>query len=157
VSNAAVARCTGLALVAVLVAAVAVAGDPAPAPVTADQVYERQQQQDASLYVLDVRAHEEYAAGHVPGAVNIPHDQVASRLAEVPKDKDVVLYCRSGRRSALASEVLADNGYTRLQLMQGDMPGWMAKDRPVEAPRDPAACVAALKAGTKAPPACAGN
>lgn len=151
------ARRTGLALVAVLVAAVAVAGDPAPAPVTADQVYERQQQQDASLFVLDVRAPEEYAAGHVPGAVNIPLDQVADRLAEVPKDKDVVLYCRSGRRSALAGEVLTGNGYTRLQLMQGDMPGWAAKGRPVETPLDQAACVAALKSGAKAPPACAGS
>lgn len=152
-----VARRTGLACVALLVAAVAVAGDPAPTPVTADQVHERQQQKDASLYVLDVRAPEEYAAGHVPGAVNIPHDQIASRLAEVPKDKDVVLYCRSGRRSALAAEVLAGSGYDRLQLMQGDMPGWMAKDRPVEMPRDQAACVAALKAGAKAPPECSGN
>jgi rhodanese-related sulfurtransferase len=155
--NTIVARRTGLALVALLVAAVSVAGDPVPTPVTADQVHQRQQQKDASLYVLDVRAPEEYAAGHVPGAVNIPHDQIASRLAEVPKDKDVVLYCRSGRRSALAGEVLAGNGYTRLQLMQGDMPGWMAKDRPVEAPRDPAACVAALKSGSKAPPECSGN
>jgi len=152
-----VLRRTGLALAALLVATVAVAGDTAPAPVTADQVHERQQQKDASLYVLDVRAPEEYAAGHVPGAVNIPHDQVADRLAEVPKDKDVVLYCRSGRRSALAGEVLAGKGYTRLQLMQGDMPGWVAKGWPVETPRDPAACAAALKSGAKAPPECAGN
>jgi hydroxyacylglutathione hydrolase len=152
-----VARRTALALVTLLVAAVALAGDPAPAPVTSDKVHERQQQKDASLFVLDVRAPEEYAAGHVPGAVNIPHDQVASRLAEVPKEKDVVLYCRSGRRSALAGEVLAGSGYTRLQLMQGDMPGWMAKGWPVETPRDPAACVAALKSGAKAPPACTGN
>jgi hydroxyacylglutathione hydrolase len=144
-------------LVALLVAAVAVAGDLAPATVTADQVHARQQQQDASLYVLDVRAPEEYAAGHVPGAVNIPHDQVVERLAEVPKDKDVVLYCRSGRRSALAGEVLAGKGYTRLQLMQGDMPGWVAKGWPVETPRDPAACAAALKAGAKAPPECVAN
>jgi phage shock protein E len=157
VSDAAVARRTGLALVALLVAAVSVAGDPAPATVTADQVHERQQQKDASLYVLDVRAPEEYAAGHVPGAVNIPHDQVANRLAEIPKDKDVVLYCRSGRRSALAGEELAAKGYTRLQLMQGDMPGWTAKGWPVATPRDPAACVAALKSGAKAPPACAGD
>ena len=48
------------------------------------------------LFVLDVRTPEEFAAGHVPGAVNVPHDQLASRLAEVPKDKDVVLYCQSG-------------------------------------------------------------
>lgn len=153
------ARRTRPALVALLVAAAALAGDPAPAPapVTVDEVHQRQQQKDASLYVIDVRAPEEYAAGHVPGAINIPHDQVASRLAEVPKDKDVVLYCRSGRRSALAGEVLAGNGYTRLQLMQGDMPGWTAKGWSVETPRDPAACVAALKSGAKAPPDCAGN
>jgi rhodanese-related sulfurtransferase len=146
-----------LALGALLLAALALAADPVATPVTAEQVLDRQQRSDASLLVLDVRSPEEYAAGHVPGAVNIPYDQVASRLAEVPKDKDVVLYCRSGRRSALAGEVLAGKGYTRLQLMQGDMPGWAAKGAPVETPSDPAACIAALKAGAKAPPACAGT
>ena len=65
---------------------------------------ERQAKGDPSLFVLDVRTPKEFAAGHVPGAVNVPYDQVASHLAEIPKDKDVVLYCQSGRRAGLAAD-----------------------------------------------------
>ena len=104
----------------------------APPLVTPQQVHELQVKKDPSLLVIDVRSAEEYAAGHVPGAVNIPYDQVASRLAEIPKDKDVVLYCRSGRRSGLAAETLEANGYKDLQLLQGDMPGWEKAGLPVE-------------------------
>ena len=93
---------------------------------------ERQAKRDPSLFVLDVRTPEEYAAGHVPGAVNVPYDQVASHLAEIPKDKDVVLYCRSGRRTGLAAEVLEANGYTKLGHLQGDMEAWLKDGRPVE-------------------------
>jgi rhodanese-related sulfurtransferase len=104
----------------------------APPPVTPQQVHELQAQDDPSLFVLDVRSPEEFAAGHVPGAVNIPQDQVASRLAEIPKDKEVVLYCRSGRRSGLAAETLEANGYKNLRQLQGDMPGWEKAGLPVE-------------------------
>jgi rhodanese-related sulfurtransferase len=62
----------------------------------------------------------------------VPHDQLASRLAEVPKDKDVVVYCRTGRRSALAADVLAANGYERVSQLEGDMQAWVARGRPVE-------------------------
>ena len=68
----------------------------------------------------------------MPGAVNVPYDQVASHLAEIPKDKDVVLYCRSGRRAGLAADVLAANGYTKLEHLQGDMQAWLKDGRPVE-------------------------
>ena len=56
----------------------------------------------SSPVILDVRTPEEYAAGHVPGAINIPHDQVRARLAEIDsaKDQPIVVYCRSGRRAA---------------------------------------------------------
>jgi len=93
---------------------------------------ERQAKRDPSLFVLDVRTPQEYAAGHVPGAVNVPYDQVASHLAEIPKDKDVVIYCRSGRRTGLAAEVLEANGYTKLGHLQGDMEAWLKDGRPVE-------------------------
>jgi rhodanese-related sulfurtransferase len=93
---------------------------------------ERQAKKDQSLFVLDVRTPEEFAAGHVPGAVNVPYDQVASRLAEIPKNKDVVLYCRSGRRTELAGEALKANGYTKLEHLQGDMQAWLKDGRPVE-------------------------
>ncbi len=105
----------------------------APPQVTPQQVREMQAQKSAALYVLDVRTPEEFASGHVPGAVNIPYDQVASRLAEIPKDKEVVLYCRSGRRAGLAASELEKAGYKDLQLMQGDMPAWEKAGLPVEA------------------------
>jgi rhodanese-related sulfurtransferase len=112
---------------------------------------------DEAPFVLDVRTPEEYVAGHVPGAVNIPYDQVGARLAEVPKDKPVVLYCRSGRRAVMASEVLAANGYTRLQHLEGDIVAWQEQQRPVAVPRDPGACTAALKAGQATAEACRPN
>ena len=102
------------------------------APMTQEQLLEHQAKHPDHLFLLDVRTPQEFAEGHVPGAVNIPHDQVASRLAEVPKDKDVVLYCRSGRRAGLAADVLAANGYKRLSHLEGDMTAWAANGRPVE-------------------------
>ncbi len=69
--------------------------------------------------VIDVRTPEEFVSGHVPGAVNIPYDEIARRLAEVgPKDAPVVLYCRSGRRSGIAAEELAKAGYTKVFDLQ---------------------------------------
>jgi rhodanese-related sulfurtransferase len=142
-------------LFATLVSAGALAADPALVPVSQEALLERQQNGKESAYVLDVRSPEEYASGHVPGAVNIPYDQMASRIAEVPKDRDVVLYCRTGRRAGIAAEVLAGQGYTRLQHLEGDIVAWVEKGRPVATPLDPSACVAALTAGQPAQRACA--
>jgi rhodanese-related sulfurtransferase len=104
------------------------------AQMSQEALLEHQAKHPQHLFVLDVRSPEEFKEGHVPGAVNIPYDQMASRLAEVPKDKDVVLYCRSGRRAGIAAEVLGNNGYTRLSHLEGDMPAWIEKGRPVEKP-----------------------
>ena len=124
-------------LFASLVAAGALAAGPALVPISQETLLERQQKGDEAAFVLDVRSPEEYASGHVPGAVNIPYDQIASRIAEVPKDQDVVLYCKSGRRAGIAAEVLAGQGYTRLQHLEGDIVAWVEKGRPVETPKDP--------------------
>jgi len=104
------------------------------APMSQEALLEHQAKHPRHLFVLDVRSPEEFKEGHVPGAVNIPYDQMASRLSEVPKDKDVVLYCRSGRRAGIAAEVLQANGYTRLSHLEGDMNAWLEKGRPVETP-----------------------
>ena len=123
---------------------IATAGEPAAtapasaaaavAPMSQEALLEHQSRHPDHLFVLDVRTPQEYAEGHVPGAVNVPYDQLASRLAEVPKDKDVVLYCKSGRRAGIAADVLAANGYTRLSHLEGDMPAWVAKGHAVEKP-----------------------
>lgn len=102
--------------------------------VSQDELLERQARKDPQLFVLDVRTPQEFAAGHVPGAVNVPYDQVGARLAEIPRDKDVVIYCRTGRRTGLAAEVLGANGYERLSHLDGDMTAWLERNRPVKKP-----------------------
>jgi rhodanese-related sulfurtransferase len=69
--------------------------------------------------VVDVRTPAEFRAGHVPGAVNIPFDELAQRAGEVgPGSAPVLLYCQTGRRSAIAAETLRQKGFTRLYDLQ---------------------------------------
>lgn len=84
--------------------------------------------------VLDVRTPDEYKQGHVPGAVNIPHTEVANRLAELgnKKDRNMVLYCEKGGRAAKAADVLMKEGFTNLKHLTGDMSAWRDKDLPTE-------------------------
>jgi phage shock protein E len=84
----------------------------------------------AGATIVDVRSPGEYAEGHIPGARLIPHDQVAARATEVgPKDRPVLLYCRSGRRTALARGDLVRLGFTAVYDMQGlaNWPGPVAR------------------------------
>lgn len=65
------------------------------------------------ILILDVRDKEEYDAGHIEDAVNVPVDEVEKRISEFEeyKDKTVLVYCRVGKRSAQASEILSKNGF----------------------------------------------
>jgi phage shock protein E len=73
--------------------------------------------------LLDVRTPEEFATGHIDGAINIPVDDLDGRLSEVgDKDKPVIVYCRSGSRSARAAKTLARAGYAARDL--GPMTAW---------------------------------
>lgn len=86
------------------------------------------------LAIVDVRSAEEYATGHIPGAINIPHDQIAGRAAELAAFRDggrIVLYCRSGRRALLAAGELETRGYSGLLHLEGDLPGWQQDGGPV--------------------------
>jgi rhodanese-related sulfurtransferase len=87
--------------------------------------------------VLDARSPEEFAAGHVPGAVNIPFREVASRIAELApfKERGVVTYCEHGPRSTLAARALAGAGFTKLWRLEGDMSRWRSEGRPIETAR----------------------
>lgn len=80
---------------------------------------------------IDVRTAEEYAAGHIEGAKSIPLQELAGRLNEVPKDKQVYLYCRSGRRSAEASALLAKQGFTNIENILGGITAWQSAGFPV--------------------------
>lgn len=65
------------------------------------------------VYWIDVRTAEEFHAGHVAGAINIPYEEITDRIGEVTSDKEasVYLYCRSGRRSGIAMNALREAGY----------------------------------------------
>ncbi len=72
--------------------------------------------------LVDVRTPGEFAAGHVEGATNIPVDELDARMAEIPSERPVVVYCRSGRRSAHAAASLEARGYEVFDL--GPMTAW---------------------------------
>ena len=83
--------------------------------------------------ILDVRTPDEFAAGHIPGAVNIPHTEVGDRLFELGDDKtrEIVVHCKSGRRADAAQTVLLVAGYTNVAHLEGDMQAWQADGRPM--------------------------
>lgn len=87
-----------------------------------------------SFLLLDVRSAEEFAAGHIKGAMNISHQDVAANLSKIIgyKDKPVIVYCRSGRRAGIAEELLIANGFTKVKHLAGDMNGWQTENLPVE-------------------------
>lgn len=90
--------------------------------------------QDGAPLLLDVRTPEEFASGHVPGAVNIPYDAVGQRSGELSaqRDREVVVYCEKGGRAAKASQALADAGFRSIRHLDGDMSAWRAAGLPVE-------------------------
>ncbi|WP_174874145.1 rhodanese-like domain-containing protein [Vogesella oryzae] len=99
----------------------------------------QQQLATDQLLVLDVREPDEYAAGHLAGAVNIPRGLLEFRLSGDPALADVgrkvVVYCKSGGRSAMAAKVMQDMGYQDVQSMAGGFDAWAAAGLPLEQPR----------------------
>ena len=88
----------------------------------------------ANAVVLDVRTPEEFAGGHVPGAINVPHTEIAERLDEVAADRSrtVVVYCERGGRAGQAEAALLAGGFSDVLHLEGDMSDWRAQGRPLE-------------------------
>ena len=83
------------------------------------------------LQLIDVRTASEYAEGHLANAKLIPVQELAQRLAEIDKNKPVLLYCRSGHRSGNALKVLQENGYKNASHVEGGIIAWQAAGLPV--------------------------
>jgi rhodanese-related sulfurtransferase len=82
-------------------------------------------------FLLDVREDDEWAAGHAPGAVHVPMMQIPARLHDIPVDRDVVVICRVGGRSAQVVTFLQQNGMDRILNLDGGMQSWEASGRPM--------------------------
>ncbi|GAA3229907.1 rhodanese-like domain-containing protein [Dactylosporangium siamense] len=82
-------------------------------------------------YLLDVREDDEWAAGHAPGANHVPMMQIPARIDEIPTDRDVVVICRVGGRSAQVVAYLQQGGLTRTINLDGGMSDWAAAGRPM--------------------------
>ncbi len=86
--------------------------------------------------VLDVRSPSEFARGHVPSAVNIPHMQVGARIGELGElnGRGIVVYCEAGPRAERAEATLKQAGFERVYHLEGDMAAWRRNRLPVEIP-----------------------
>jgi rhodanese-related sulfurtransferase len=85
---------------------------------------------DEDYLIVDVRTKEEYDSGHLEGALLLPVQELEGRLDELPMDKPIIVYCRSGNRSRTAANILIDNGFTMVYDM-GGISSWTAEGYPV--------------------------
>jgi rhodanese-related sulfurtransferase len=82
-------------------------------------------------YLLDVRTSQEYKQGHVNGAELIPLDELAARIARIPKAREIICICASGSRSSVAARSLIAQGY-KASNMRGGMSRWVRAGLPVK-------------------------
>ena len=140
-----------LAIFVILALAACTAGPAAPAPAPAPVATQVATKVDVAQFgpnvdvatvnsllgrddvvILDVREQSEYDAGHIPGVTLIPLNDVPNRLNEIPKDKPVIVTCRSGNRSGQATDFLRQQGYTNVHNMTGGINAWQQAGYAVE-------------------------
>lgn len=92
-------------------------------PTVTGQEVIRKMDNGESPFLLDVREEDEFEEAHIPGAILIPLGELQQRLNELPKDKEIVCVCRSGSRSAWATQLLTGSGF-QASNMQGGMIFW---------------------------------
>lgn len=121
-----------LALVFVLVVP-AFAEETGLAPsIAAGELHDRREAGTAPV-TIDVRTAEEYASGHIPGAVNIPFDEVATRIGEVAAPHGVALYCMVGPRARKGEAALQAAGYEKVLHLEGGLAAWKDAGLPIDA------------------------
>ena len=91
---------------------------------------EAAQLQADGAFVLDVREQDEWDAGHVEGATLIPLGELPNRLSELPKDKQIIVMCKTGNRSAQGRNLLLANGFSQVTSMAGGITAWVQAGLP---------------------------
>jgi rhodanese-related sulfurtransferase len=100
-------------------------GSPGDAEMRQDvDVTEAKRRHDDGALLIDVREPDEWFFGHAPGATHIPLGSLSRHIADLPRDRDLLLICRSGNRSSTAQELLVRQGFTRAVNVSGGMLAW---------------------------------
>jgi hydroxyacylglutathione hydrolase len=84
------------------------------------------------VMLLDVRGAGEWEAGHIPQALNVPVGELEQRLAEIPRDRPVIVHCQTGARAAMAASILRARGFDDVRQYPGGFAEWRAAGQPVE-------------------------
>ncbi len=95
-------------------------------------VAEARRRQQTGALLVDVREPSEWRDGHAPDARHIPLGSLQGRLGEIPRDRDVLLICRSGNRSGAAQRLLRQQGYEQVFNVSGGMGAWQRAGLPVK-------------------------
>lgn len=126
-------RALALALALSLVTPACVAAESDYASIPMEEAVPLMQAASPPL-ILDVREPDEFAAGHVPGSLNVPLGQVGKWAQGRSKDEPVLVICQTGRRSLRASEELTHQGFTRVSNVEGGFRAWHERGLPVARP-----------------------
>ena len=100
-----------------------------PREISVSEAYSKYQ---SGTFLLDVRTQEEWNEYHAPNTTLIPLEQLSTRLNELPKDKEIVVICRSGNRSQEGRDILLNAGFTQVTSMAGGLTEWRASGYPIE-------------------------
>lgn len=117
-----------IVVVGILVLLLRVSSADLPAEVSVKQAYEMVQQ---GAFLLDVREPDEWNDTHIPNSVLIPLSELPQRLSEVPRDQEVVVVCRTGRRSAEGRDILLKAGFNKVTSLAGGLVAWSEAGYPV--------------------------
>jgi rhodanese-related sulfurtransferase len=101
-------------------------------PFTRLNVHEARDKIGNGAQIIDVRTPGEYAGGHVPGSINIPHMSILAQKDKLATDKELVFICQVGQRSALACEFAAAAGFKDLYNVEGGTEAWIKAGYPTE-------------------------
>lgn len=131
-----------LTLAALILAGCAPAGTATPSQPTAAaapagtwqeiSIAQAEQKRTDGALMLDVREQDEWDTLHIPGATLIPLSTLPTHLSELPKDQEIVVYCRSGNRSKSGAEILSQAGFTNVSSMAGGITEWQTAGYPTE-------------------------
>ncbi|WNR45092.1 rhodanese-like domain-containing protein [Paenibacillus roseipurpureus] len=94
---------------------------------SSEQLQEALASDNHKIALIDVREPGEVKQGYIPGAVNIPLSSLGKRVAEIPRDRQIYLYCRSGMRSKQAARILRKHGFSELSHLKGGIMSWKGK------------------------------